>query len=486
MPDPRSLIVLLGLVGSGCLDGPALAARHAPPDVTVTPSGPEGSARVVRLEVRGLTDVPLDPGEVWLFTGELSDYHLRRIHRRDLPETLRSRQVPTSAWYDAAGTTVTVAPQVALELAGRYTLAAPGLGLLLTFDVAQQDPAPLLTRLWPPAGLAADSLVVLCADQAPSRPLSVALEPHQGFAEVEPGIGELASGELCVSVHLPPSDSAGPFSFAAETEGYAFDPTPLLRAPGAALANALCADDEVDLGPGCAQFDDDRAVLRNGEEAALWSVNSDAGSWLRVLPPGGRWLIRGLEPDSAQRWRGWALSVGGLETPFEATAHTLPARAHLVLNEVLFNALGPEPAAEWVELVNDGVGRAELAGLVLRDAGGAVQLPNESLEPGQFALLVRNDFVPAEGGDVPPSAEATLLRVHALGSGGLSNSGERLQLEDAAGRVLSRFPALASRRAGVALARSTPDALDDDPRAFGEHAAPGASPGAPNSLENAP
>jgi hypothetical protein len=482
MHGSRSVAALVGLACLRCLDGPALGHLPAPPQVIVTPSRPEGSARVVRLEVRGLDALALDASELWLFSGELSDYHVNRIHRRDLPETLMARQIAVSAWTDAAGTAITVAPHTVLEPGSRYTLSAPGLGRLLIFEVSAADPTPLLARLWPPPGLAADAALVLCAEQAPTHSLAVALEPSGSFARIEAEFADLPSGQRCVSARLPPIDAEQPLVFAAEVGGYLFDPAPLVRAPGAALSQALCAEGELQLGPGCARLDDDRLLIRNVDEPALWALDNGAGSNLQPLAPGERWLVRGLEPDSEQHLRGRALSLGGVETPFELVAHTLPERAHLVLNEVLFNPLGAEPAAEWVELVNDGAGQAELAGLFLRDGGGLVELPSASLEPGQYALLVRNDFVPAASGDVPLSSETLLLRVPALGRAGLSNSGEALQLEDAKGRVLSRFPALPSRRAGVALARSTPHAFDEDAQSFGEHASPGASPGTANRL----
>jgi hypothetical protein len=151
----------------------------------------------------------------------------------------------------------------------------------------------------------------------------------------------------------------------------------------------------------------------------------------------------------------------------------------------LFNSVGAGPAGEWLELVNDGGGPVELSGLWLRDSGGAVELPAATLAAGQYALLVRNDFPSAGSADVAPAPGTELVRLPSWLKGGLSNAGEALQLEDAAGAVLSRFPALASRHAGVSFARSRLDAFDDDPSAFGEHASPGASPGAPNVLVGA-
>jgi len=108
-------------------------------------------------------------------------------------------------------------------------------------------------------------------------------------------------------------------------------------------------------------------------------------------------------------------------------------------------------------------------------------LPSARVGPGEYALLVRGDYV-ASAVDVPAAPGTLLIRVPALGKGGLSNTGEALALLDPANGVLSRFPARPSEHPGVSLARRTPSAADEVTDSFGEHASPGASPGQPNTL----
>ena len=81
-----------------------------------------------------------------------------------------------------------------------------------------------------------------------------------------------------------------------------------------------------------------------------------------------------------------------------------------------------------------------------------------------------------------PLDPSSLLVLPSLAKSGLSNSGELLRLFDPAGSLVSRFPALKASAAGVSIARRAPESADDDPSAFGSHAPPGASPGAPNAL----
>ena len=153
--------------------------------------------------------------------------------------------------------------------------------------------------------------------------------------------------------------------------------------------------------------------------------------------------------------------------------HTLPPMAHLVLNEVLANPNGPEPAQEWVELYNDGRAPAALAGCVLVDEGGYSVLPAATLAPGAFALLVNDDYDPASEFDPPPAPGTLLVRVPKLGSNGLSNSGERLELRDVTGAVTSSFPAAPGPEPGRSVMRIAPDAPDGLASSFA------LSPGAP-------
>jgi hypothetical protein len=109
-------------------------------------------------------------------------------------------------------------------------------------------------------------------------------------------------------------------------------------------------------------------------------------------------------------------------------------------------------------------------------------LPAAHLDPGELVLLVADAFDPDGALDVLPRTGTRLVRLPKLGTDGLANGGELLRLTDASGRVLSVFPNTPAREAGMSLARRAPEAPDDDSRAFGPHAAPGASPGAPNAL----
>jgi hypothetical protein len=167
----------------------------------------------------------------------------------------------------------------------------------------------------------------------------------------------------------------------------------------------------------------------------------------------------------------------------DVSFRTLVAAPHVVINEVLANAIGPEPAQEWVELFNDGRTAVDLAGWTLEDVGGVALLPTASLQPGGFALVVADSYDAASSYDVPPAPATLIVRVARLGKSGLSNAGEPLRLLSPDGQLESAFPGLVAARAGVSIARLDPSTADTDLAGFGEHASPGASPGAPNALE---
>ncbi|HEY0468367.1 MAG TPA: lamin tail domain-containing protein, partial [Polyangiaceae bacterium] len=205
-------------------------------------------------------------------------------------------------------------------------------------------------------------------------------------------------------------------------------------------------------------------TLRTPQAAQLWIVHTAHGDLMEVSAAGRPVTIDGLEPDAQERLWGSAHDLTGESRAFEVDLHTAPARERPILNEALADALGPEPQSEWVELLNDGTLAVDLSQYSLQDGGGRVPLPQVSLAPQEFALLVREDFAP-NGSDEPPIPGARLIRLPTLGKSGLSNAGERLALVNRAGVECSVLPALAGK-AGQSLARRTPASEDADPNTF--------------------
>jgi hypothetical protein len=478
MNDLRTLL-LCALALGACQ--PLPEQPSGPPstavEVTIEPEAPLDEApSVLRLRLPWSERSLDSPEDVLLVSGELSDYHVGRIRRRDLPKTLIARIVPALTWID--GDALVVAPSAPLLLGERYALASPSLGRIAELRAAS-DARPLLVRLWPPAGAGTGSTHVLYCGEQPLAPLGsgLRLDPGSIEASITP------ESEICVAIspRTPPGTGERliPPPLVA---GYAFDPSPIEHAPHLPPPAASCIAPELRFGPGCALVEDDRAVVRSGIEPMLWIARLGSLTTIESAASGARWVLRGLAPSSENPIALKVLDLSGRAQTASLELQTGSPRPRLVLNEVLADPLGAEPAQEWVEIVNDGVVGVDLAGWTIEDAGGASELPAALLGPGAYALIVREDFSIDDGLDVVVSPGALVVRVTQLGKNGLSNTGEPLALRAPDGLVVSRFPAFPKPKPGISVARRRIWDLDDDPGAFRHHAEPGSSPGSPNEV----
>ena len=94
----RTPILLVAIVICACApELPAPDAQREPPlAVELMPDAPVDAApSVFHVAVRGAAAREA-PEAIVMVTGELSDYHLRRIEQEDLPGTLLERLVPVS------------------------------------------------------------------------------------------------------------------------------------------------------------------------------------------------------------------------------------------------------------------------------------------------------------------------------------------------------------------------------------------------------
>lgn len=478
------VLFILFAAGAGC-GPPPLPPRGDPPVVSLEPEAPlDGAKAVLRVHVSGLSGV--DPNALVLFRGELDSYYSARIRSVAIPDTLAERRVPSVAW-GGAGTELVLAPAERLVPGETYGIAALGRGVLghLVVDVAQPSYA---ARLWPPAdSLQGGRRWVFCGEAAMSPPGdTVLLEPARVRATAGAGADRSgASAERCLRLDLAGEPAEGLAVAPPELGGVALDPSPTTLGAGVTPEDASpCASVEAPIGPGCARVLDDRIVVRNGPAPLLWVFDDTTSSVVVSMAPGEAFTIGGLAPRARVSLAGSVTDLAGNEASFEAGFTTLAPLSHLVLNEVLANPSGPEKAGEWIELVNDGTTAVDLEGWSLEDAGRKVAIPKGTLEPGAYALLVSAAYDVTSNEDVAPAEGTLILRLPELGSGGLSNEGERLRLEDAKGTIVSQFPALAASKPGVSIARRLPSSADDDKTAFGPSAPPGASPGAVNVLDD--
>lgn len=473
----RALALFGAVLGGGC-SGPSLEVPGSALTTVVVEFSPAAAPASVAQAFRARLQRAPVGGAPWLFRGELSDYYARSLKRGQVPSALFERAVPLRFWRDSADCWLQPLEWLAAE--ATYTLAFTGVGVLQVVRAHATD-EDRARRVFPPPGEPTYRASVLCGlpDLSQLQPLQ--LEPGGISLAVTPGMAGLNRAD-CVTL-LAERDLSESVVAPPVFGGALLAPSLWLPAPSRALAQtpATCAVGEPFHGA-CLEVLDDRLRVTPLTTDLLFAVAEPEIAVLSARAGSRGSLLGGLSPATELVLSGTVLSSSGEVEAFRTTLTTAPPRRHLVLNEVLANPVGSEPDAEWVELVNDSERPASLAGLWLEDAGGHVALPSEELAPGELALLVGETFRPS-GVDVPVPAGVRLLRLPSLGARGLSNGGEGLLLAGREG-VLSRFPRLAAVHPGKSIARRSTDAADDDPTAFAEHGAPGASPGATNFFDD--
>jgi hypothetical protein len=462
--------------GLGCT-GPSLDLPRQPEASWSVELEPHVDEQGVPLAFRGRVRRAPTFGEPWLFRGELSAYYERAVARGDIPAALRERAVALRFWRE--GEDCWVQPSVWLEPDASYSLAFSGVGTLRVVR-AEATAAPQLRRVFPSPGSPKRRVAVVCDTRGEPLPEQLKLAPGDLSLSVAPAMGVAGAGCLTLTVQgeLPEAAVSSPLFTDA-----LLDPAPWLPAMDAALKNSFgCATGQPFYGA-CLEVLDDRLLVTAMDEDVLFTL-SEPKSVAVVAAAGQRSsLLGGLAPQSELRLRGTALAGSGHSSSIDLRVTTLGPRRHLVLNEVLANPAGPEPDAEWIELVNDADEVASLSELWLEDSGGHVELPDAELGPGEVTLLVAESFR-VSGLDVPIPEGVRLLRLPSLGARGLANGGESLLLVGREG-VISRFPLLPALHPGRSLARHALSGADDDPKNFSEHGAPGASPGTANSFDAA-
>ncbi len=458
------LLCLSCLVACG-VDVPSANSEREP--VTVVPLTDSGLAPQAWRASGQFEAAPLPR----LFEGHLSDYHLGRSVDAELPSTLEVRRVPL--WVRRGERASDAVPLVLLHGDETYSLVTgPG----EVTEIAIDSETELWRRVWPNGAAVRFAWFCRTESEWPSRWSSITALSDGTAARWE--LGENGKCALLGLEGAPgPLGAVSPSAFL----GRAVEPTLFGFGATQAGCEVDCGDDEQTLGPGCVAVLDDRIALRSGACSALWRLDGDVSADV-ITQPDRQQVVVGFEPGTTSHLSLQVYVSSGAAWRGEALLSMAAAQPHLVINEVLANPVGPEPQQEWIEIVNTGSEPVDVGDFELHDGAGAVALPPALLRPGQYALIVREDYDEGLGWDVVPDVDVLLLRVSSLGKSGLSNSGEPLWLQDAQGAVASRFPPLSASRQGESWARRSLEAPDDTTTSFAVHAPPGASPGAPNAL----
>jgi hypothetical protein len=426
------------------------------------------------------------PDPLLLVEGTPSTVSLNRLEEGEITDVLMERVVPTTTQREPGR--VVMRPHAPLAVGERYAVVSSA-GLLGEF-VVKPSGRPYLARLWPPVD--SDKPIVqavYCGSGIEeTRSELVALHPDGLRGRWVPGLSSLEEPNpigvgFCTRLEVD-SFGTGKAQPPPDVAGFALDPAPFpLGVPEPVTADVACAAAESKVGPGCARTDGNRVVLRTPEARSWWVFSSSLGLHHETVEAGAVLIV-----PMSEELDGQTLAIAVFDEAGRSRTATFDvalgkAAPRLVINEVMANPSGAEPAQEWVELVNAGNASVVLDGFLLSDSAGSVALPVISMTPMSGVLLVREDFDEASPDDVPPAEGTLIVRLPQLGKGGLSNSGEALSLVDPAGEVVSRFPAVAATRQGISIARRNLYGSDDDRSGFGPHQEPGASPGAENHVE---
>ncbi len=207
------------------------------------------------------------------------------------------------------------------------------------------------------------------------------------------------------------------------------------------LMVAHCAADERFVGGACLRGDDSGLVVRGLLDEPCLVTLLAGGQRAMALSYAGAFALSVSPPApgvATLRLSDLAGNVRELALAFE-----LPRLASVMIDEVRLDPLGPEPAQEYVELLNFGSETVSLMGFTLStDAlGKGRTVTSGTLAPGERALLVGPDF---DARDVNDGALPSGLKVVPLSAAlSLSNSGGELFLRDEQGRRLASARTLA-------------------------------------------
>lgn len=176
--------------------------------------------------------------------------------------------------------------------------------------------------------------------------------------------------------------------------------------------------------------------------------------------------------------------AGALSNEAEASVPVLAAR--VVVNEIMFDPTGPEPANEWIELFNPLDRSADLSNWTVTDGEGSFRIPVGVTIPAN-GFLVLGYSPTAAGGNVD-------LAYGGQAGISLANSGDDVFLSDDAGVVIDSVTYAASwageagqaANANLSLERKSPTLYGQDRRSWGHSAVVGGTPGAPNSVDTVP
>jgi hypothetical protein len=395
---------------------------------------------------------PLEPGArytlVWASVAGSTQF----------PIVVSASPAAGAAWIESlpgelAARVPTNLARVIVRFDGYLAADSPSLGL--KDETGQSVPAQ--SRFLPCAqlGLAAGD----CVELTPSVALARATRHTLGFAGVLVDI---------TGATLPVREIS--FATAAESD---------LHAP--ALRPLDCAKDERQVGALCVLTGERSVTVRaRSDESGYLSLAAGPVTAAAIGATADFVLTLPLERESAVTLRLGDLA-GNMSEAQTMLAPT-PDLARIAIDEVRVDPLGPEPAQEYVELLNFGASNVSMQGFSLTHdpfAQGQAITGDVALAAGERILVVAPDFDVRDASDGLLPAGVRLARLARPMA--LRNEGSALYLRDAQGRRLSAAPALAPSKPGECIHRVVEDPRGAGSFSFAVDSHGGCTPGAPST-----
>jgi hypothetical protein len=479
--------VVLGLaICAGCLDGalpgPEPGAVLKAVSVVDASGGAwprEAMPRMPTLTL-GFDREPGDlAGRLWLVAGHPHPDLLDDLADPPLRASSLAALVPLRSSVD--GRTATAQPERALEPGARYALVHTG-GEQLAWFALRVSASPAagarLAESWPGdrdvrvppnlqrillrfdgyvPGLAARQLALHSGDERIALTAAVA-----SCSELGLGAGDcvwltpaepIAAGrayELAVEGLHDATGAVLPAVLVSFATQQRLD----MEAP--TLSPIACALDEIVLDVGCLLPAETRVVLRaEVSEPALVTLAAGAARAAR-LALGGQVevTLEGLSAGATLAAQLRVEDLAGERAEHGLSLETAYALAPVTIDEVRPDPLGPEPAQEYVELLNFGSEPVNIMGFSLTDDSfdaGRVLGAQLAMAPGERVLVVGPDFDAREPSDGELPAGVRLVRL--AGPLSLRNDGDALFLRDELGRRVAESPRVAPHGAGQCVGR---------------------------------
>jgi len=469
---------------------------------------PTAIARRPRIEIAISTPIDMSDQPVMLLSGRLDDALATDLSKAPLRASNSERMI--SSQIKSRDERVTLIPESALEAGAIYTVVVAGWAKTETGIKFYKDGSPfsleLLVSQDPDAGAEIDDCwpadgrsgvapnlafaVVHFDGNINGEQQGVRLEDANGFVlpvaiknepctrigwkdgvciVLEPEAPLEANARFHIVIDDSVRDARGapivaqPFGFDTASEADRDSPK-LLPLP--------CAIDESDLAIGCALIDDQNVRLRlRANEPVRFQLEDPEDNISLTAPRGdGVITLRDRKPGSLIDMQLTATDEAGNRSIAPLTLRVQTELARLSITEVRADPRGPEPAQEFIELLNYGDDPIDLKGFSVSDASdgrGVVIEQSQFVFPNARVLLVADDFDPEEPRDDAPLPGTYLVRVgKSLTSNGLANSGEDIFLRDPNGRRISAAPSVPQPRAGVCVVRVSERMRDGSEESF--------------------